>query len=83
MADRHLDPKEKIPCPRCGNKVQRDGMRRHERSMHKGMRERIHVCMFESRTKVKTYSIYHDWKNHVVSTHLPYLEGREDDTNRW
>ena len=30
MDDRGANPKEKIPCPKCGNRVQRDGMRRHD-----------------------------------------------------
>ena len=44
MADRGSNPKEKISCPKCGNQVQRDGMRRHNQNMHQGQRKRIHVC---------------------------------------
>ena len=72
--------KEKIPCTKCESKVQRDGMKRHERSMHWGIRRRVHVCPFEAGKKTRMYSTYHNWKNHVVTTHAACLEVWEYDS---
>ena len=48
MAGRCLDTKQKIPCPKCGNRVQWDGMKWHNRSKHQGARRRVHVCSFDA-----------------------------------
>ena len=79
-AEQYPSRKEKIPCTKCESKVQRDGMKRHERSMHRGIRRRVHVCPFEAGKKTRMYSTYHNWKNHVVTTHVACLEVGEYDS---
>ena len=79
MAERYPNPKEKIPCPKCGNKVQRAGIRCHNHSMHEGQRRRVHMCPFCSRSNPKTYSTFRDWKRHIKDPHPPCLVGGEDD----
>ena len=79
MAEHYPNPKERIPCPKCGNRIQRDGMRRHDHSMHGGQRKRIHVCLFCSRAIPKTYSTFHDRKNHIRDTHPTCLVGGDKD----
>ena len=74
MADRGSNPKEKISCPKCGNRVQRDGMRWQDRNMHQGQRKRIHVCLYCSRVNPKTYSTFNDWKKHLIDTCLRKCE---------
>ena len=50
--------KEQIPCPKCGSRVQRRNMRKHDRSTE----------------KAKTYSTFLDWRNHLLDTHEHCLE---------
>ena len=74
MFGKGANPKEQIPCPKCGSLVQRRNMRKHERSVHQGVRQRRHVCPYCSAEKCKTYSTLQDWKNHLHDTHRQCLE---------
>ena len=69
MFGKGANPQEKIPCPKCGSWVQRRNLRKHDRSMHQGVRRRRHVCLYCSAEKYKTYSTFQDWKNHLHATH--------------
>ena len=69
MSGKGANPKEQIPCPKCGSRVQRRNMRKHERSVHQGVRRRRHVCPYCSAERCKTYSTFQDWKNHLQDTH--------------
>ena len=51
-----------VPCLKCGNRVQRQYMRKHDRNMHQGARRRKHTCLYCSVDKAKTYSTFLDWK---------------------
>ena len=74
MSGKGANPKEQIPCPKCGSLVQRRNMRKHERSLHQGVRQRRHICPYCSAEKCKTYSTFQDWKNHLHDTHGQCLE---------
>ena len=74
MSGKGTNPKEQIPCPKCGSRVQRRNMRKRERSMHQGVRRRRHVCPYCSAEKCRTYSTFLDWKNHLLDTHEHCLE---------
>ena len=54
--------------------MQRRNMRKHERSMHQGVRRRRNVCPYCSAEKCRTYSTFLDWKNHLLDTHEHCLE---------
>ena len=69
---------EQIPCPKCGNRVQRRYMRKHDRNMHQGARRLRHACPYCSAEKAKTYSTFLDWRNHLQDTHEHCLE--DDDS---
>ena len=69
MSGKGANPKEQILCPKCGSRVQRRNMRKHERSVHQGVRCRRHVCPYYSAEKCRTYSTFQDWKNHLQDTH--------------
>ena len=66
MSGKGTNPKEQIPCPKCGSRVQRRNMRKHERSMH--------FCPYCSAEKCRTYSTFLDWRNHLLDTHEHCLE---------
>ena len=74
MSGKGANPQEKIPCPKCGSRVQRRNLRKHDRSMHQGVRRRRQVCPYCSAEKCKTYSTFQDWKNHLHDTHEQCLE---------
>ena len=74
MSGKGANPQEKIPCPKYGSRVQRRNLRKHDRSMHQGVRRRRHVCPYCSAEKCKTYSTFQDWKNHLHDTHEQCLE---------
>ena len=74
MSGKGANPQEKIPCPKCGKGVQRRYLRKHDRSMHQGVRRRRHVCPYCSAEKYKTYSTFQDWNNHLHATHEQCLE---------
>ena len=74
MSGKGANPQEKIPCPKCGKRVQRRYLRKHDRSMHQGVRRRRHVCPYCLAEKYKTYSTFQDWKNHLHATHEQCLE---------
>ena len=77
MSGKGANPKEQILCPKCGNRVQRRYMRKHDRSMHQGVRRRRHACPYCSAEKAKTYSMFLDWRNNLQDTHEHCLE--DDD----
>ena len=74
MSGKGANPQEKILCPKCGSRVQRQNLRKHDRSMHQGVRRRRQVCPYCSAEKCKTYSTFQDWKNHLHDTHEQCLE---------
>ena len=74
MSRNGANPQEKIPCPKCGKRVQRRYLRKHERSMHQGVRRRRHVCPYCSAETCRTYSTFQDWKIHLHATHEQCLE---------
>ena len=74
MSGKGANPQEKIPCPKCGSRVQRRNMWKHERSVHQGVPRRRHVCPYCSAEKCKTYSTFQDWKNHLHDTQGQCLE---------
>ena len=74
MSGKGANPQEKIPCPKCGSRVQRRNMRKHKRSVHQGVRRRRHICPYCSAEECKTYSTFQDWKNHLHDTHGQCLE---------
>ena len=74
MSGKGANPQEKVPCPKCGKRVQRRYLRKHERSVHQGVRRRRHVCPYCSAETCKTYSTFQDWKNHLHATHEQCLE---------
>ena len=76
MAMRYLDPKQKIPCPKCLSGVQRDRMRRHNHSEHQGAQRRVHACPFIGE---KMFPTFHDRKNHMVNIHQSCLVKGEDN----
>ena len=57
--------------------MQQRNMRKHERSMHQGVRRRRHVCPYCSAEKCRTYCTFLDWRNHLLDTHEHCLE--DDD----
>ena len=63
-----------MPCPKCGSRVQRQYMWRHDKNMHQGRWRWMHVCTYCSADKVKTYSTFLDWKNHLSDTHHTCIE---------
>ena len=67
--------REQVPSPKCGNRVQRQYMRKHDKNMHQTGRRRVHVCPYCSADKVKTYSTFADWKNHLGDTHQHCMAG--------
>ena len=69
MSGKGANLQEKIPCPKCRTRVQRRNLRKHDRSMHQGVRRRRHFCPYCSAEKCKTYSTFQDWKNHLHDTH--------------
>ena len=77
MSGKGTNPKEQIPCPKCGSRVQRRNMRKHDRSMHQGVRRRRHVSPYCSAEKYKTYSTFLDWRNHLLDTHEHCLEDED------
>ena len=74
MSGKGANPQKKIPCPKCGSRVQRRNLRKHDRSMHQGVRRRKHVCPYCSAETCKTYSTFQDLKNHLHATHEQCLE---------
>ena len=46
MPGKGANPQEQVPCPKCGKKVQRRYLRKHERSQHQGVRRRRHACPY-------------------------------------
>ena len=68
MSGRGSDGREKVPCPKCGSRVQRQYMLRHDKNMHQGGRRRIHLCPYCSANKAKTYFTLLDWRNHLLDT---------------
>ena len=77
MSGKGTYPKEQIPCPKCGSRMQRRNMRKHKWSMHQGVRRRRHVCPYCSVEKCRTYSTFLDWRNLLLDTHEHCLE--DDD----
>ena len=77
MSGKGANQKEQVPCPKCGNRVQRRYMRKHDRNRHQGARRRRHTCPYCSAEKAKTYSTFLDWRNHLQDTHEHCLE--DDD----
>ena len=77
MSGKGANPQEQVPCPKCGKKVQRRYLRKHERSQHQGVRRRRHACPYCTAEICKTYSTFQDWKNHLQATHGQCLE--DDD----
>ena len=77
MSGKGANPKEQTPCPKCGSRVQRRNMRKHERSVHQVVPRRRHVCPYCSAEKCRTYSTFLDWRNHLQDTHEYCLE--DDD----
>ena len=80
MSGKGAHAKEQVSCPKCGNRVQRQYMRKHDRNMHQGGRRRKHACPYCSAEKPKTYSTFLDWKNHLSDTHGHSME---DDDPFW
>ena len=67
MSGQAGDRREKVPCPKCGSRVQRQYFLKHNKNMHQGGRCQIHVpCLAD---KPKTYSTFLDWTNHLSETH--------------
>ena len=77
MSGKGTNPKEQIPCPKYGSRVQRRNMWKNARSMHPGVRRRRHVCPYCSAEKYKTYSTFLDWRNHLLDTHEHCLEDED------
>ena len=77
MSGKGANPQEQVQCPKCGKRVQRRYLRRHERSVYQGVRRRRHACPYCTAEICKTYSTFQDWKNHLHATHKQCLE--EDD----
>ena len=63
--ERERTRRKKRPCSKCGSRVQQRNLRKHDRSMHQGVRRRRHVCPYCSAETCKTYSTFQDWKNHL------------------
>ena len=80
MSGKGAHAKEQVPCTKCGNRVQRRYMRKHDRNVHQGARRRKHACPYCSAEKAKTYSTFLDWKNHLSDTHGHSME---DDDPLW
>ena len=49
-------------------------MLRHDKNMHQAGRCQVHVCLYCSGDKVKTYSTFVDWRNHLSDTHHHCME---------
>ena len=77
MSGEGANPQEQVPCPKCGKRVQRRYLRKHERSQHQGVRRRRHASPYCTAEICKTYSTFQDWKNHLHATHGQCLE--DDD----
>ena len=77
MSRKGAQSKEQVPCPKCGNRVQRRYMRKHDWNRHQGAKRRRHACPYCSAEKAKTYSTFLDWRNHLSDTHEHCME--DDD----
>ena len=77
MSGKGVNPQEQVPSPKCGKRVQRRYLRKHERSQHQGVRQQRHACLYCTAEICKTYSTFQDWKNHLHATHGQCLE--DDD----
>ena len=77
MSGKGANPKEQIPCPKCGSRLQRRNMRKHERNMHRGVQRQRHVCPYCSAEKCRTYSTLLDWRNHLLDPHEHCLEDND------
>ena len=77
MSGKGAQSKEQVPCPKCGNRVQRRYIRKHDLNMHQGARRRRHVCQYCSVEKAKTYSTFLERRNHLSDTHEHCME--DDD----
>ena len=69
--------REQVPCPKCGKRVQRQYMRKHNRNIHQGGRRRKHTCPYCSADMARTYSTFLDWKNHLSTTHGHCMEAED------
>ena len=77
MSGKGANQQEQVPCPKCGKRVQRRNLKKHQRSQHDEVRRRRHACPFCKPDVCKTYSTFQDWKNHLHTTHDQCVE--DDD----
>ena len=74
MAEHYPNPKEKIPCPYCGNRVQRDGMRCQDCSMH-GEKKETHTCVPILLQRNAEDVLYLQRVEKAYQGHVPNLSG--------